>query len=132
VLAIGAIGGSLPGILAMNVMKDHDSSLPQDAVVAFAGDCPEGWRDFDQAAGRMLVGAGQGKDLPERKQGQIGGGSENAELILSIPLFEDFSTDPSIINPLPESSNQSISVPGPALPPFLVVRYCESPRNQTN
>lgn len=132
VLAIGALGGSLTVMLAMNAMTDRNSALPQGAIVAFAGNCPQGWQDFDVAAGRMLIGAGQGEGLPKRRQGEIGGGSENAEVNLSIPQSQNYSSDPAIINPLPESSNQEIAVRGPSMPPFLVVRYCEWRRNRMN
>jgi hypothetical protein len=48
--------------------------IPHGAVLAFdALECPDGWSLFDRAAGRMIVGVGQGKMLTERNLRQTGG-----------------------------------------------------------
>lgn len=49
-------------------------SVPKGAVMAFNLDkCPDGWGDLDTLAGRVIVAAGQGVGLTERKFKDQGG-----------------------------------------------------------
>lgn len=44
------------------------------AVVAFnASSCPSGWKPFDKAKGRTIIGAGKGDNLSDRTFGSVGG-----------------------------------------------------------
>ena len=57
---------------------DHEQvvgGLPKGAVVAFASDdgCPSGWLAYPNLTGRMIIGAGQGENLPKHSYLEIGG-----------------------------------------------------------
>jgi hypothetical protein len=48
--------------------------IPSGAVLAFnRKSCPTGWKPIKVAKGRVIVGAGRGKGLSERKLGDTGG-----------------------------------------------------------
>ena len=51
------------------------SPIPNDAVVAFASPrgCPQGWTEFADATGRVVIGQGQGAGLTSRSYRAIGG-----------------------------------------------------------
>jgi hypothetical protein len=53
-------------------LKDAHSSgdVPAGAVVAFNRDCPIGWARFEQATGRVIIGAGQATDPKHRTWSQ--------------------------------------------------------------
>jgi len=52
-------------------------SLPAGSVLAFqSSECPTGWSDFDDGAGRVIIGVGKGKGLKERKLLDTGGKEE--------------------------------------------------------
>ena len=44
------------------------NGVPRGTVAAFdlSDGCPDGWKTFDPAAGRFIIGAGQGKGLEDR------------------------------------------------------------------
>ena len=49
-------------------------NLPRGAVVAFRlADCPTGWKSYELAKGRVLIGSGTGEGLTSRTLEEIGG-----------------------------------------------------------
>lgn len=48
------------------IASQHLDAIPPNAVVAFDGPCPLGWAPFEQAAARVIIGAGQPTD-PKHK-----------------------------------------------------------------
>lgn len=60
--------------------------LPKGSVVAFDLDaCPNGWRTYELAAGRVLIGAGIGQGLTPRQRLATGGDESATLLIENIP-----------------------------------------------
>jgi hypothetical protein len=95
--AIGAIVVSILGVAgnwvtgggvikALGGVTDSDFKqvrpTPPGAVVGFdlRDGCPEGWTRFDDGAGRVIVGAGKGKDLEEERPYRVPGGREFVKL----------------------------------------------------
>lgn len=59
---------------------------PPSAIVAFqSATCPPGWFPFHEAAGRTLVGAGQGEGLSMRTSGETGGEENHTLTIPEMP-----------------------------------------------
>ena len=81
-------------ILAQEIVQDPDSlkiltgatvAIPQNAVVAFNRQCPAGWELFRDAAGRMIVGVGQGDGLRNRGLEERGGAETHTLTIAEMP-----------------------------------------------
>lgn len=79
------LGGLALLLGALPHVREGRSVVPfsSGAVVAFDdNECPRGWREFTEGAGRVVVGVGSGKslgqDLTTRHLGQIGGFEEVA------------------------------------------------------
>lgn len=48
--------------------------IPPSAVLAFdLATCPDGWKFYSKAEGRVILGVGHGKDLSPRTLGEEGG-----------------------------------------------------------
>lgn len=64
-----------------------NAGIPAGAVVAFdsANGCPEGWQNWDQGAGRVIIGAGQGSGLSNRSFGDVGGAETHTLTIAEMP-----------------------------------------------
>lgn len=61
-------------------------SLPTGSVLAFKrSNCPTGWSDFDEGAGRVILGVGKGQGLTERKLLDRGGGEKHILTIQEMP-----------------------------------------------
>ena len=118
------------------------NGVPKGTVAAFdlSDGCPDGWKPFDAAAGRFIVGAGQGKGLEERLVRAVGGEEAHtlkvAELPaqqISIPLagagrdrFDAGGKDYPVVG----VSAGSVPIGGagdpiPMLPPFLALTICK-------
>ena len=66
---------SLFGVFKNNIIT------PTNAVLAFKKEkCPSGWDELDRAKGRMIIGAGQGDRLNNRKFNTIGGNETDTAL----------------------------------------------------
>lgn len=73
--AFGAIGGLTVAIIALLlfILFYHPANvqvtggIPSGAVVAYADikSCPDGWKQFDDGAGRVIIGAGSGSNKDE-------------------------------------------------------------------
>ena len=77
---IAALQSQLTMLAAVNeglkdrIRKLEENLLPSGAVVAFnANDCPVGWKAYERAAGRSIIGVGTGNGLTPRTLGQMGG-----------------------------------------------------------
>ncbi len=118
------------------------NGVPKGTVAAFdlSDGCPGGWKSFDAAAGRFIIGAGQGKGLEERLVRAVGGQETHtlkiAELPpqqISIPLagagrdrFNAGGQDYPVVG----VSAGTISIGGAGdsiqmLPPFLALTFCK-------
>ncbi|TIP69628.1 MAG: hypothetical protein E5X53_33610 [Mesorhizobium sp.] len=118
--------------------------VPKGAVAAFdlSDGCPDGWKQFDDASGRFVIGAGQGKGLTERLI-RAAGGSEEHKLIvdelpqqqiaLQTPVYsasgDRFNAGGKNYLVVGITSN-NISIGGaakeiPMLPPFLALNFCK-------
>lgn len=72
--AIGELG-KVPTIL-----------VPAHSVVAFNQKaCPEGWSEFSEARGRVIVGSGHGEGLENRRFNSTGGAEHHTLTIDEIP-----------------------------------------------
>lgn len=117
--------------------------VPKGAVAAFdlSDGCPDGWTPFDDASGRFVVGAGQGKGLTERLF-RAAGGSEVHQLTvaelpenhitLPVPVksetdrFDAGKTDYPVLG----IKSQDVPIGGAGkefatLPPFLALKFCK-------
>lgn len=55
-------------IRVSNLMESITSKLLPNAVVAFnSPSCPQGWKDFERANGRTIIGSGKGTGLTHRE-----------------------------------------------------------------
>ncbi|ENX4858870.1 TPA: hypothetical protein I7295_24395 [Vibrio parahaemolyticus] len=132
---------SLTGVL--NSMF-NSMVIPSNTVIAFNGDkCPKGWRDFSQAQGRFIIGAGSGDNLKLKKFGDTGGAEEHTLTITEIPkhthkgkhaewgFFEwrGGGSDPFWNKKKTfteyDSSATGGSQPHNNMPPYIVLRWCE-------
>lgn len=61
-------------------------AIPSGAVMAFnLAICPDGWSEFTQVRGRVVIGAGQGPGLTLRNLGNSGGEESHKLTILEMP-----------------------------------------------
>lgn len=118
--------------------------VPSNVVVAFdaPGNCPEGWVEFEDAAGRAIIGSGKGKDLTERDYRAKGGEEQHQLTIEEIPAHthqviqmvadnnidgvDSYTTHSSEHHNEPRKSepaggNQSHN----NMPPFIALKYCK-------
>lgn len=59
---------------ALQVLTGATVSIPRNAVMAFnEKECPKGWSEFKDAAGRVIVGVGAGAGLTARQFRELGG-----------------------------------------------------------
>jgi hypothetical protein len=93
-MAMGAIGQLGP--LGSRLV------FPPDAVIAMAGACPPGWRRYDAASGRYVVGA-DGRNFEAGTMGQASGATieyrdgdlnGKGEIVLSAPQRQFHRTEP--------------------------------------
>ena len=118
------------------------NGVPKGTVAAFdlSDGCPDGWKPFDDAAGRFIIGAGQGKGLEERLVRAVGGQETHilkiAELPpqqISIPLagaggdrFNAGGRDYPVVGVAAGNvSIGGVNDPIPMLPPFLALTVCK-------
>ena len=124
--------------------------LPQRAVVAFNGACPDGWKPFVAARGRFILGAGEGNGLKPRSLGDSGGKEAVPLTLEEIPhhvhdvgigtsdsyglvvngnrrLAHFGERDPHNKPPAPTTGPAGEPSPSPHdnMPPFTVLTYCE-------
>lgn len=156
----GAVGyGGYRGHLMLTELQSRlersqtgGAAFPAGAVVAFASDirgCPAGWIEYRVAAGRAIIGAGDGAGLTPRRPGETGGAESLALAAENLPrhnhsvtVFRAPSLAP-IENGQPmdrfiggagagaagkflETATGSAGdgAPVDAMPPYLALRYC--------
>ena len=63
--------------------------VPSGTVAAFnLSKCPDGWKDFEEAKGRVIIGVGKGNELTERLLGQRGGSETHILTIQELPKHD--------------------------------------------
>ena len=127
------------------------ASFPVGAIVAFdlPDGCPtdEGWRDYEQGAGRFIAGMGRhtehdryGNPIEELTLGQIGGHRTHRLTKHELPSHShtyEFSSGSTLgpkgdFSPIEFGSKDRIRLTGSTgknaphtnLPPFIALRYC--------
>ncbi|MDX0559447.1 hypothetical protein U8C35_27165 (plasmid) [Sinorhizobium medicae] len=120
------------------------NGVPRGAVAAFdlTDGCPDGWNPFDDASGRFIIGAGQGKGLKERLTRAVGGDEEHKLTIDELPSQQiqisglasasrgDRYNAGGKNYPVVTVSSGAITVGGSGnpisiMPPFIALRYCK-------
>lgn len=141
VAALIAVAGAGWVLYLKDKIPDWVDGVPSGAVMAFdlSDNCPDGWRRFDDASGRFIIGSGQGDDLPKRTFRVIGGREvhrlANEELpplqiIYSKPAFngDKFSVGGGKADAVGMSNTPidfgGTSKPIDLLPPYIPLRYC--------
>jgi len=66
----------------------HAGGIPKGGVVAFTTPCPPGWKNYDKASGRAVIGAGRGKELSARVLGDEGGEEKTTLSESNIPSHQ--------------------------------------------
>jgi hypothetical protein len=124
------------------------ASVPSSTVASFdLRECPQGWKSFDDGAGRVVVGAGRGEGLTPRSY-RVPGGSENVRLTeANIPAHQhdtltavnftapwgNAATRPQAVEgtktgnwPTAQSSSYGKAQPDavPTMPPFIALTVC--------
>jgi hypothetical protein len=131
------------GLYIKYKLPDWLHLVPKGAVTAFdiSEDCPAGWTRFEDAAGRFILGAGQGKFLLDRPLRSMGGFEwhtltvdELPRLTIALPLAGVSSVDRYDAGgrnyPVVTVTNGTVTTGGSAkgfetMPPFLALRYCK-------
>jgi hypothetical protein len=118
--------------------------VPSGVVAAFDGPdgCPAGWSNFEDAAGRVLVGSGKGDGLTERRYRDQGGAETRTLTIQEIPphthevvqMVYDNNVDG--VDSTVTHSGEHHNEPRPSgaagegrsfstMPPYLALKYCK-------
>jgi len=132
----------------INDLKESlENMIPRGTVAAFALlECPTGWSDFDEGAGRVILGVGKGDGLTERKL-LDDGGEEMVELtIKQLPKHShaygdihyydqkvgapDCQTKPGdgageCRDTPRETKSSGENQPHDNMPPYIVLRFCK-------
>lgn len=127
----------------------NSGSFPGHAVVAFnLAECPLGWREYETAAGRFIVGTGSHSDfdryglaLPELQLEDEGGSRTHKLSVAEMPAHThtytfssghnspehvDYSEDEfGYKNRAPETSSTGNGQPHNNMPPYVALRFCE-------
>jgi microcystin-dependent protein len=117
------------------------AAIPKGAVVPFRlVECPRGWRPFSKAAGRTIIGAGEGEELTERALGERGGEEAHQLINEELPKLQLAATGDgtaniteakrSVIEPRRIVANGPIEFAGQGNPhnnmqPWIALLYCE-------
>lgn len=133
---------------ALAAREAHRIAVPSGAVMAFnLPKCPVGWRPFQPAAGRVVVGAGEGnrdmhdQPLTKREVGDSAGAEAHAlsegEMPAHVhtyiftnhqgtPKHTDYSAHEFGDSNTPtNTSSTGGGKPHNNMPPFVVLKYCE-------
>lgn len=118
-------------------------AVPKGAVIAFnLAVCPEGWANFRQLSGRVVVGSGQGSGLNERNLGEVSGAETHTLTTAQMPshthAYRNSEHGPMLDNPHNLSAVPRYGQIGDAgtgatgggephnnMQPFYVLKYCE-------
>ena len=143
-VAVGVI--AIAGAGWLLYLKDKVPSwvngVPKGTVAAFdlSDGCPDGWKSFDEASGRFIIGSGQGKDLKERLLRANGGAEEHKLIVDELPPH-DIQVPLASTNsdryeagrkdyPVVTVASGTISVGGAGkeialMPPFIALLFCK-------
>lgn len=150
VISVNTSGPSL--VVGFPQVVSQYQVTPPTSVLAFnAAQCPPGWREFEPARGRAVVGSGQGAGLTARALGQTGGAESHALTVEEMPSHDHGgSTHNSSVGSFVEFparrdvagtfsgdvrfsvSDHAHAIPAqgggqahPTMPPFVALLYCE-------
>ena len=134
-------------LFAAMVFGSPVHAVPSGAIVAFdLEDCPNGWSSYGRAKGRMIIGAGIGKDLTPRKLGATGGREKVKLKIEHLPPHQHlapFGAQPgqahygqggvkSVVLGKTHGNHQVTKTSSVGsgkkltnVPPFIALRYCK-------
>jgi hypothetical protein len=79
----------------------------KSAVIAFDQPCPNGWTEFTDAAGRVIIGVGRGEGLTSRARGDTGGEEKHTLTVNEMP-----SHSHAIFRPADPSNDDELFVAG--------------------
>ena len=118
--------------------------VPSGIVAAFDGPsgCPGGWAEFEEAAGRTLIGVGKGQGLSDRRYREQGGEELHVLTVPELPSHtheviqmignNDIDGVDSTVTHSGEHHNEArrSGATGDSqahnnMPPFLALRYCK-------
>ena len=115
-------------------------AVPNGAVVAFEGSCPDGWQLFPSAGGRFIVGAGEHPNRPLRtyRVGEVGGEELHLLTIDELPPHSHQYTATGVLksgcglqgcnDSLTQDARPTSTVGGGQpfenRPPYLALTYC--------
>ena len=132
---------------ASSILEASALVIPKGAVVAFQlPECPDGWSPYEEAAGRTVIGVGEGDDLTARALNEMGGAETVKLETKHMPAHSHFpeSKDASFIvflrekvgnmksNPKEDSwwnydsktREAGEDKPHENMPPFVALLYC--------
>ncbi|WP_009547978.1 phage tail protein [Crocosphaera subtropica] len=149
---VGGIIGSILTVFGLYLFDkigliSSEIVIPSKAIIPFnSNECPSGWSDYSQSAGRFIIGVGQGSNLTERRLGDLGGTEKHMLTVDEIPQhyhnYEDYHYydqeigDPNYQTPqgdetgiLKYREGQTTEIgggkPHENIPPFVALKYCE-------
>ena len=126
------------------LQQDLSDALEQldsfdDAVVAFKGDCPGGWKAYVNAQGRTIIGTGRGTHLTARLLGDIGGEEKHVLTVDEMPTHSHkaarhgnqsddnrFSGRGSITHGFLSTEPEGKDRAHNTMPPWIALTYCEN------
>ena len=125
----------------MKSLQASFEAIPTGAVVPFiAVKCPDGWDDYKKAAGRTIVGVGQGEDTKHYTLEEMGGAETHTLTIEQMPSHTHeittameyahpatqtvMSFNPVDQQPRARSLPEGKGKPHNNMPPYLALRYC--------
>ncbi|WP_416064595.1 phage tail protein [Rhizobium sp. ZK1] len=137
-----AVQSELAKIKVLNVDDlIQRATIPTGAVIAFSRACPAGWTSYPGAAGRTIIGAGQGENLSSRSIEETGGAELHTLTIEELPqqtieisgLAGTSSVDRYNAGgrdyPVVAKTSGSVTIGGggksfSTMPPFIALSFC--------
>ena len=126
------------------LLRENDitaATVPKGAVVAFRlVECPRDWKPFDKAAGRTIIGVGEGEGLTERALGERDGEESHRLTKEELPKLELAASDDGTtsiadakqtgVERIPIPTNSPVEYSGQGKPhsnmqPWIALLYCE-------
>jgi hypothetical protein len=122
-----------------------ENMIPKGTVAAFDLEkCPDGWSNFNEGAGRVILGIGQGKGLSERKLRDEGGQEKVGLVEAQIPRHFHYVPARGGGRNIPktwalqaankgnwgppharQTDTRGDNKPHENMPPFITLRFCK-------